>query len=169
MSTPRHPLPSLEALNERLTLDPATGVLRWRVGVKRRKAGDEAGRIDSSGYRTLVFHGVRYKAHRIVWKMTHHEEPPDYIDHRNDAKTDNRPFNLRASSASSNQANAKTPRTNTSGVKGVCYASRHQAWKAAIRLEGKRVFLGYFKNILHAEKAVVAAREKLHGSFARHI
>ena len=162
-------LPDLETLDRLLRLDPETGILWWRVKVPKMRPGGYAGSARGSrGYRSIMICGILYPVHRVVWKLHWREEPPEYIDHENRVRTDNRPENLRVATAAENQANAKTPRNNTSGIKGVCYHKGQKAWMASFRLNGKDVYLGCYSTREEAGAVVQAAREKAHGEFARH-
>ena len=162
-------LPDLETLDRLLRLDPETGILWWRVKVPKMRPGGHAGSVKGPrGYSAVLVCGIMYPVHRLVWKLHWREEPPEYIDHKNGIKTDNRPCNLRVATAAENQANAKTPRNNTSGIKGVCYHKTIKKWMASIHLNGKDICLGYYPTKEEAGTVVQAAREKAHGEFARH-
>ena len=41
-------------------------------------------------------------------------------------------------------------------------------YQIEIKVNGKKIWLGAFKTIAEAEAAVIAARNNLHGEFARH-
>jgi hypothetical protein len=50
---------------------------------------------------------------------------------------------------------------------GVCWNKADQRWKADISVNGKKIYLGYFKHKDEAVAAINAARPVLHGEFAR--
>ena len=54
----------------------------------------------------------------------------------------------------------KTPKNNTSGVKGVYWHKPTKKWVARIGFKGKVIYLGYYKNIKDAAAARKAAEEK---------
>ena len=93
---------------------------------------------------------------------------PKTIDHINGDKLDNRIENLRAATVGQNQHNRKTNANNTSGYKGVSWNKGCNKWLSQIKLEGKRIHLGYFDNLEEAAEVVRKAREELHGDFAHH-
>jgi hypothetical protein len=60
-----------------------------------------------------------------------------------------------------NRRPSKTPSTNTSGIKGVWFYRRHEKWMSGIRVNGKRVHLGYFNSKHEAAEAYAKAEAKL--------
>ena len=56
----------------------------------------------------------------------------------------------------------KLSKCNKSGVVGVHWDVRKQRWVARIGIQGKKIFLGHFKDIKDAEKARKQAEEKYH-------
>jgi hypothetical protein len=153
-------LPSLEYFQERFYVD-ASGRLLCKQKACRyttRKPGDEAGSVNSTGYRVVVVDRRKYLAHRLVWLLTHGEDPGELeIDHINGDRTDNRPCNLRLCSCAQNVLNSKPSSRNKSGVKGVHFegACRKRPWRAQYRC--KR--LGQFATKEEAIKAVADARK----------
>ncbi|WVS23985.1 hypothetical protein QkW1_62 [Ralstonia phage QkW1] len=157
-------------LRELFNYDPETGVLTHRAG---RRAGLPAGCIDKSkrGYvRISIPTGNgRYLllyAHRLVWQYVHGSEPALDLDHINGVRSDNRISNLREVSRSQNQWNYPTPKTNTSGAKGV-RATTSGRWAAYIKQYGERIYLGTFVTIEQASAAYRDAEARLFGEFAR--
>ena len=158
MPKPRIKIPSKEKLNE--LFDYKNGEL-WRKPEK-------AGTLDGSGYVQTGIKGVYYKNHRLIFMM-HHGYVPDYIDHIDGDKANNRIENLRAASHSENLNNRKYQKNNTSGVKGVSYEKQYKKkWKGKISVDGKEMSIGRFETLEEAKKAIKATREKLHGFFANH-
>ena len=160
---------TVDLLKHLFDYDKETGNLIWKVSNARsQKIGDIAGSFDTSlGYVRVGISGKRYYAHRLVF-LYHKGYLPKTIDHINGDKVDNRIGNLRAVTASQNQHNRKINSNNTSGYKGVSYYARTNKWCAKIRLESKRINLGYYKTPEEADAVVRKAREELHGSFANH-
>jgi hypothetical protein len=157
-----------ERLRELLHYDPATGLLTWLVNPSPRvRIGDVAGRVRSDGYRIVRADGQRYLAHRLAWLHVHGEWPPHHIDHINGDPSDNRFANLRPATGSQNQANARKPRTNTSGYMGVRWHTAARKWEARIRLSGRQSSLGCFDCPAEAHAAYMAAAKKYYGEFAR--
>ena len=89
------------------------------------------------------------------------------VDHKNMDGLDNRKKNLRVCSQSQNAQNSSKRIDNTSGIKGVSWATRDNRWKAQIRVNGKRIHLGYFISKHEAARAYCIAAKNYHGEFAR--
>ena len=146
------PLPSQDRLRELFVYEPDAGRITWADG---RPAFTT---LMGAGYWQGTIDGVRYYAHRVIWKMMHGEEPPQ-IDHRNGDRGDNRLGNLRASCHSMNAKNARRRRDNTSGASGV--GPRGRKWRAYIRVSGVQQNLGSYDTQEAAVAAWGAARTRL--------
>lgn len=105
------------------------------------------------------------KRHRIFmhWEVTGYK----WVDHINRDGLDNRKENLRPANNSKNQQNRGVQKNNTSGHKGVSFKKSRNRFRSQIRLDGKFIFLGYFKTAEEASKAYIEAAKKLYGGFAR--
>ena len=95
--------------------------------------------------------------------------PPGlFVDHRDGKTLDNRTENLRLSTPSQNSCNSRRDKSKTySKYRGVSFSKRKQKWFAAIRINGKKTWLGYFTSETAAAKAYDVAAKKYHGEFAR--
>lgn len=164
MTKKSKPLPSVEILRAKLDYDPLTGQLTWKEGT--HLAGKVAGCIDTNGtdYKciSVMVNYRALKAHRVAWKIHTGEEPPDEIDHIDGDALNNRWLNLRDGTNGVNGKNIAISRLNKTGVKGVYPAKCGKRWYAAVYVNKKRDYLGSFKSVEDAEKAVSAARKK-HG------
>jgi len=132
----------------------------------RTKAGAVAGSY-TGVYGVVTIHGVSWPISRVIFMM-HHNYVPQYVDHINGDKHDNRIENLRAATSHQNQCNHALKSKNKSGVKGVSWIQRNQQWYACIRVHGKTKNLGLFEDLELAKEFIELARETLHGSFANH-
>jgi hypothetical protein len=127
---------------------------------------EKSGTVDGGGYIQTGIKGRYYKNHRLIFMM-HHGYCPEYIDHVNGNKLDNRIENLRAATHSENLYNRKLQSNNLSGVKGVSWDKSSKKWKARISVDGKDLLLGKFDSIEEARDTVNEARKK-HGEFANY-
>lgn len=171
-------LPSPRVLRRLLAYNPGTGELRWnerpawmfrrhsgngRTRSRSAKAwnnklaGKEALASISNGYKQGRVFDRHLSAHRAIWAIKTGAYPTNHIDHINGNRSDNRWANLRQVTPAENQKNMKLPKDNRSGVIGVSWAKREQAWVARI----KNMHIGYFKNFEDAVTARKRAEREL--------
>lgn len=177
-------LPSIETLERLLDFNPETGTFIWKkrspsdfVGKGGRRAQHNCRVFNSRfagqpalcqqyGNRYLggSIQKVQYGAHRVAYKMYYKREP-EFVDHINGRKHDNRPENLRSVSWVDNCRNITLPSDNTSGAIGVKNHGKY--WSASIGHEGKSVYLGRYPKF---EMALIARRaaEKVLGYHPNH-
>jgi len=161
--------------------DPETGILAWRErppsdfkngaahrSFVSRRQGKEAGHVDSSGYRKVIFDSLLVQTHKVAWFLVTDEwveYPEAEIDHVNGDRSDNRIANLRKVMKSENQRNGGRRVNNTSGVHGVNWKPRDNcnggAWVARIWNGPRHVYLGQFKTLHEAQIARKAAERVL--------
>lgn len=162
-----------EYLRAILDYDPETGQFRWKqrfdVGNawNARMAGKVAGWVHGDGYVGIGINGAIYQAHRLAWLWMTGKWPDDQVDHRDGNRSNNRFYNLRPATQAENCRNTRRPRNNTSGYKGVCFIKRTQRWRAQIRINRKRIYLGEFDAPEIAYQVYSRAACELHGDFAR--
>ena len=143
------------------------GKLFWKKSGNGRNVNDEAGMLTNKGYRRVKIDGLLHMAHRLVWAY-HFDSVPEYIDHIDQNKSNNAIGNLRLASKIENGRNILLRKNNTSGVKGVYWATREQKWAAELSINKRPHRLGYFDDIELAELVVTEARNKYHREFANH-
>ena len=165
MSKAYKPLPAAEELWELFSYNPLTGNLHWRIKPNRSICIDDPLGTDRPDYIYGSVNKIRYVAHRLIWTWFKGTDPVVEIDHRDEDRKNNRIWNLRRASKAQNCWNKSTPKTNTSGFKNV-YLYRGK-WKARIRKEGKRIYLGTFDTPEKAYQAFCEAAKRLHGDFAK--
>lgn len=133
-------------LKRLLHYDPESGIFTWKVSPSTMvDKGDIAGTTCTEGYINITIKRKKFKSHRLAFLyMT--GALPEYADHINGNRKDNRWINLRECNRAQNSQNSKLRKDNVSGVKGVYWHSRQNKWTAQGRVDGKRVSLGYFSN-----------------------
>jgi hypothetical protein len=165
----RKPLPSLEFLRE--CLEYRDGCLYWvrrplahfasdRAGAQwnGRQPGKLAGNLDPQGYLRTRISGVVYSNHRLTYYL-HTGEQPDYLDHVNGERDDNRIENLRPCTNAQNQWNRIVV------DKGIYRAAGK--WQVSISANGRLHYQGVFEDIAEARACAAKAIKELHGEFAR--
>jgi len=139
------------------------GGLYWKVipfdslGKNQVKAGDRAGwnnGVGKSGrmYRRIMFNGNTYYEHKLIY-MWHHNDMPEFVDHKDNDSLNNDIDNLRPCTHQENMLNKKTYCNNKSGIKGVNWDKGHNSWEAKIAINKKQIRIGRFKSFDDAVKA----------------
>lgn len=128
------------------------GKLINKISRGSAKAGHEAGRKHSSGYRRVNLYGREYAAHHLIWALEKGVLPTE-LDHINGVRDDNRIENLRHVTRMENLHNKKMSRANKSGVTGVYWIWQQSRWRASIGIDGKVKHLGLFLSFDDAVKA----------------
>jgi hypothetical protein len=97
--------------------------------------------------------------HRLIMEC-----PEGYVvDHINKNGLDNRKSNLRIVSVRDNTRASISCLNNKSGCPGVHWNKRDNKWRATIKIEGKKVWLGAYKNLGDAIEARKKGEEKYWG------
>ena len=142
------------------------GDLYYKKSVsKKARQGRKAGGIVSSGYVLVTINKKQIYAHRVIFLM-HYGYLPNYIDHIDGIKLNNKIENLRAATMSQNGINRPKQANNTSGYKGVYYSIARDKWIAQIKHHQKMKNLGGFETRLDAHKRYVEEAKKIYGDYA---
>lgn len=157
---PTLPLPPQALLLEYLSYDPDTGHV---TRIKGRRAGKRAERMTLGGFQIKLF-GIRYMAHRVIWKMVTGEDPGDQIDHRNLDNVDNTWGNLRPADYASNSQNKDWP-LRDGKPKGVYPYGK--GWCVMLSTKGERVIYYKGPDLAEACRVALAKAKELHGEFYR--
>lgn len=170
-------LPSFEVLRDCLRYERKTGLLFWRFRPddyfptwqaaakwNGKFAGREAFTCVDNGYRVGQLFNVRYKAHRIIWKMVTECEPPAIMDHRDRNRSNNKWKNLREATPSQNLINRRLS-DNKAKALGI-RESECGNWEARITKNKKAIHLGTYVSKKAAISARAEASKKLYGEFA---
>jgi hypothetical protein len=129
--------------------------------------GQIAGTLDNRGYFRVKIDNKNYLIHRLIF-MWHYGFFPIQVDHIDGNPLNNSIENLRKATNAENCRNSKLSVNNKSGVKGVSWHKASKKWMAHLQTTEKRHFIGYFDEIEKAKIAIIDARNKFHGEFARH-
>jgi len=100
--------------------------------------------------------------HRVVLDA----ELGTQVDHINANGLDNQRANLRLCSNAQNHMNQRK-RYGTSQWKGVSWQKQHAKWRADIKLNGKKIHLGYSNDEADAARAYDDRARVLFGQYAR--
>ena len=147
----------LAAVKDRLSYNPDTGEIRRGD----RPAFTSVNKNTPRGYYVGKLSNVQMYAHRVAWALQTGDWPVGQIDHINGDSLDNRWANLRDVTAEQNQKNRKLNRNNKSGVSGVFYWHKVEAWRVQIKHRGKMLWIGDFRCFFKAVKARKAAERDL--------
>ena len=145
------------------------GKIYWRESRGSQKCkGKMAGTLTQGYLKVRVRElGGPVGVHRIIFCMQH-GYMPEFIDHINGVRDDNRIENLRAVTKAENNLNCKTYASNTSGSKNVSWNKKLNKWGVSISANYKRKFIGLFEDLELAQLVAMEARNKYHGAYANH-
>lgn len=136
-----------------LEYNPETGHFTWKAKRGCRAAGDRAGSPRPDGYRAICVLGEQHLEHRLAyWFMT--GTWPEFCDHINRDRSDNRWSNLREVDGTENNHNRKAI-VGTSRARGVHYNAPRARWLAIYQERGHKVQIGSFKT----EEEAIRARQ----------
>jgi hypothetical protein len=142
--------------------DYRDGELYWKKRNQRK-----AGCINGESYRHIVINGKLYKSHRLIF-MLHHGYMPEFIDHIDNDRLNNKIENLRPATKQQNCWNRTINKNNKSGIKGVSWCKLTKKWKVQGRVDKKVVHLGVYPTLEEAAKVIANFRFINHGNFAKY-
>ncbi len=156
-----------EYIRSILSYDSKKGNLKWEETRGSIKAGRIAGSRHHTGYIDIKIDRKMYRAHRIAWLLMTGKWPKDQIDHRDGDRSNNKWDNLREADYNKNSHNQSMAKNNASGYKGVYLAKGYEKWVAQIRVNYKKIHLGYFGDKESAAKAYNEAALNYFKEFAK--
>lgn len=162
-----------EFVKECLNYYPKTGLFTWKIRPREhfvsdrscsvwnsRYANKEAGSIHKTkgrrfGYKVITLNNKIYRAHRLAWLIVYGKWPKNEIDHIDGDHFNNKIDNLRDVPNSVNMKNLSIRIDNKTGYNGLVLRPSG-SWRAEIRIDGKSIYLGTFKN---KEDAIQARKD----------
>lgn len=138
------PMPPIDILNQKFTLDEENGCLvhKKKFGIRE---GTIAGSRNPAGYLRVNINKRIYLVHRVIYFMSTGKDPGEMeVDHIDGNKHNNRPCNLRLATRSQNRQNVEAYKSNSLGKKGVYFNVRRKAYLCSVQVNGKRVQFGPF-------------------------
>ena len=161
---PNNP-PSQGLLHQIYNYDATTGILTYKRDFHRRAKGADPTSSTNNGYLVVTLDKT-YLAHRIIWLMQTGRFP-EFVDHINHDRTDNRWDNLRDASVQTNAENKSVNQNNTTGYLGVSQIKSTGRYRASLTRDRKQIHLGVFDTAEEAHQARQAANEA-YGFHANH-
>ena len=149
----------LELCNKLLVYNPDTGEFLNKTNGRGRIKGKILNTIDNNGYIRLVIKAVHYSGHRLAFLMTY-GYLPEFLDHKNNIRHDNRLKNLRECTRSQNNQNKKKRKSSRKYI-GV-YKLPSGSWRATC----KQKHIGCFDTEEEAAEAYNKRAIELFGEFA---
>lgn len=155
-------------LKEVLHYDQDTGLFTWKVRTSNRiRVGEVAGAFSEKlGYILIGIDGTRHYAHRLAWLYVYGQFPEKMIDHEDTDGRNNRISNLRVATRTQNLSNHDKNSNNTSGIKGISWLERDQAWIVHCAFGDKKL-RRQVKDKDEALRILNNFREKVVGEYAR--
>ena len=119
--------------------------------------------VDKDGYVLGIKDDKRVRLHRLLLDAPRHL----VVDHINGDPGDCRRENLRLATQRKNTYNSCTPKSNTTGFKGVCFDKKRGKYLSSIHPSGRTVFLGYYDEPEEAAHAYDRAASFYFGEYAK--
>lgn len=125
------------------------------------KYRDRCWSMNENGYARATKDGSNIFMHRLVIEES---DKNIYTDHINGNRLDNRRKNLRLVTPSQSMMNTCLRLKSTTGIKGVSFDKRMQKYEAYIH-KGKKISLGFYKDIDEARTIRGNAERELYGEY----
>ena len=111
-----------------------------------------------------MVNGVR-KGKIMMHRVINNTPISMHTDHINGDRLDNRKSNLRAVNTPQNVWNSKIERDTTTGIKNVSVSN--DGYQVRVQKNGKRHFVGLFKNLDKAVHCATKFRKEYYGEYTR--
>lgn len=148
-------------VDELFRYDPETGKIYNKI--KRHTniiIGKESGFTCSThGYRIIKILRLKYRAHRIAWRLYYGIWPKHEIDHINGIRADNRICNLRDIEKRKNDLNKFVHRKGK--LFGCHFCKTENKFRAEIYVNHIKCHLGYFETEIEAHEQYLKALKSI--------
>lgn len=158
-------LPTIEELRFFLDYNPESGEFKNKITRGNSAKGSVIGSINGDGYLRVRFNKREFYLHRLAYYM-HYGFMPEFVDHINGVRTDNRAINLREATISQNGMNKLMQSNNTSGFKGVTFHKRAGKWVGFCTVNRIRKSTRYHETAKEASDELEVIRINLHKEFS---
>ena len=148
-------------------LEYSDGQLFKKISSGSSKKGKRFGTLRKDGYRCGSLLGHWDLEHRFVY-LFHYGYIPEFIDHVNGDKSDNRIENLRPATRSENAKNKKRHSNNKSGHPNVTKRTNRNLWRVQLKDKGTTIIDKSFSDFELACLVADEARALYYKEFARH-
>jgi len=142
------------------------GELFWKITKGGQKIGNKAGSFSKCGYFYIQINNKQFRIHRIIYLMFY-GKMPEFVDHKDGNKLNNKIENLRPATRSQNGFNRFLQKNNLSGYKNVIWIKNRNRWRVEFRINKKLHTSSLFKNINDAILEAEKMRQQYHNQFAR--
>ena len=112
------PIPEQDWLKDNYDYHEDGGFIRLTSRGRQKSGTAVFGKKEKTGYMRMPINYDMFVIHRVIWKW-HNGDEPEFVDHINGNRSDNRIENLRSCSKSENRQNSDPNKNNTSGYNGV--------------------------------------------------
>jgi hypothetical protein len=149
-------------------LEYRDGNIFWKKGRGGRSKNDPIGSFHNGYKRFETRHHKKrknYLVHRVIYVM-HHGFVPEFIDHIDGDRANNKIENLRQATKSQNAYNKKLRSDSVSGYKGVHFDKIKKIWYAKLFKDGKSVFFSINDDAIKSAIAYDWAARHYFGEFA---
>ena len=155
---------NLNLLRQFISYDPESGhfTRHTRCRADNESALGVLTNKDSGGYVIFSVLGSSYLAHRLAFTFMGFDTP-EFVDHINGIRHDNRWCNLRPANKFVNAQNRSRPSNNVSGHKGVIFDKNREKFRTYVRVNGKSYTAGRFTYFNDAVEAIEDLKSKLLG------
>lgn len=111
---------------------------------------------------TKLSDGTKILLHKLITNTNENT----MVDHKDRNTINCRKENLRICTSQENNRNASRRKDNKSGVTGVCWSKKYNAWIAYIHKNKKQILLGKFDDKIDAIRTRLVAEKDMFGDFA---